>query len=192
MGTLTYSMITSLDGYIEDDKGNFDWAEPGPDLHRYFNDLESKTELMMYGRNMYRIMSYWEHIYNLEQQPDYIRDYARIWKSKQKIVFSTSMDAVATSGTVLKKEFLAPEIIAIKEKTQGIISIGGAGIASSAIGMGLVDEIHAFVFPVLLGSGKKWISGVPLTKLRFLGMEALYGGVVMMRYRVLATHPLNT
>jgi dihydrofolate reductase len=99
------------------------------------------------------------------------------------------MDSVTTRNTVLKRDFTAPEILDIKKNTRGIITIGGAGLASCAIGMGLVDEVHAFVVPVVLGSGRKWISGVPPTKLRLLGAEEPGDGVVLMRYGVLATHP---
>lgn len=97
MGKLIYSMIVSLDGYIEDSKGNFDWDKPEKDVHGYINEMESRTEIPMYGRKLYEIMSVWESIENLEDEPDYIKDYSRLWKSKQKIVFSKSLGIVETS-----------------------------------------------------------------------------------------------
>ena len=184
MGKLVYSIIVSLDGYIEDSGGNFDWGEPNEDAHRFFNELESNTALTLYGRKMYETMSVWEHFGKQEGLPDYIMDFARIWKAGRKIVFSTTLESVGTSNTTLRHSFAASEIAALKEGTQGDIGIGGAGIASSALAMGLLDEVCLFVFPVLVGGGKKWITGDRLNTLRLVETRQFDGGVLMLRYRI--------
>ncbi len=185
MGKLVYSMIVSLDGYIEDSGGNFNWAEPGEDLHSYINELEANTEILLYGRNLYETMSVWEDFGNQEQLPDYIRDYSRIWKSKQKIVFSTSLDTCVTSSTILKKEFVASEIRKIKEDAKGDISIGGAALASSALAFNLIDEIILFIVPVIIGSGKKWIKDVNMGGLQLVETKSFENNVLMVRYLIL-------
>jgi len=184
MGRLLYSMIVSLDGYIEDSNGNFDWGEPGEDLHTYINDLESRTEILMYGRNLYEVMSVWERMENLEVQPDYIKDYSRIWKRKQKMVFSKSLESCTTDSTILKKDFIASEIKMIKKNTKGDISIGGAALASSALAMNLIDEIILFILPVIIGSGKKWIKDVNMNGLQLVETKSFENNELMVRYQI--------
>lgn len=187
MSKLVYSMIVSLDGYIEDSNGKFNWGEPEEDLHTYINDLESRTEILMYGRNLYDVMSVWEHMDFLEEQPAYIKNYASIWKTKQKIVFSKSLDSCTTSSTVLKKDFVASEIQKIKKNTRGDISIGGAALASSALALNLVDEMILFMVPVILGSGKKWIKDVSMNGLQLVETKSFKNDVLMVRYQI--PHP---
>lgn len=184
MGKLMYSMNVSLDGFIEDAEGRLDWGDPDEELHRYFNEMESNSELALYGRRLYETMSVWEHFGEREVLPGYVMDYARIWKAERKIVFSSTLDSVGTSNTTLRRAFVASEIRALKEDTSGDIGIGGAGIASSALSMGLLDEIRLFIVPALVGGGKKWISGDRLRGLRLVETRRFGGGVLMVRYEV--------
>jgi len=185
MGTLVYGMIVSLDGYIEDGNGSFDWAEPEEDVHRYINEMESRTEILVYGRKLYEIISVWENLGNSEDEPAYIKDYARIWKSKRKIVFSTSLTKVETSNTVLIHELTSSEIMRIKESTTGVVSIGGAEIASAALKLDLLDEICLFIAPVIIGSGRKWIDGLRADGLQLIETKRFESGILMVRYRIL-------
>ncbi len=182
MGTLVYSMLISLDGYFEDSNGNFDWAEPKRDLHEFFNMMEATTELLVYGRKMYEIMTFWENLKNQDEYPEYIRDYAKIWKSRQKIVFSRSLERVTTDKTLLKSDLSESELLSIKANTSGNISIGGGEIASAAIRMNLVDEIYAFIFPVLVGGGRKWIDVDSLKNLTLVETKPFENGVLMVHY----------
>jgi len=129
-------------------------------------------------------MTFWEGVKDQEEYPEYIKDYARIWKSKQKIVFSKTLDKIETSNTVLKKDSTETEILNIKKSTSGIISIGGAEIASTAINLNLVDEIYAFIFPILLGGGRKWISVNSLNNLHLVETKQFEDGVLMVHYVV--------
>lgn len=182
MGNLVYTMLISLDGYFEDSHGSFDWAEPKQDLHEYFNKMEASSELVLYGRKMYEVMTFWETVEDQEEYPQYIKDYAKIWKSKQKIVFSKTLDRVTTGKTVLKNDLSESELLSIKASTRGIISIGGAEIASIAIKMNLVDEIYAFIFPVLLGGGRMWIDVDALKSLNLVETRQFEDGVLMAHY----------
>jgi len=182
MGKLVYTMLISLDGYFQDSNGSFDWAEPKQDLHEYFNQMEASSELMVYGRKMYEVMTFWETVEDQEEYPTYIKEYARIWKSKQKIVFSRTLDKVSTDKTILKNDLLESELLSIKASTNGIISIGGAEIASTALKMNLVDEIYAFIFPVLIGGGRKWIDVDALKTLNLVETRQFEDGVLMVHY----------
>jgi dihydrofolate reductase len=182
MGKLVYTMLISLDGYFEDSNGGFDWAEPKQDLHEYFNKMEADTDILIYGRKMHEIMTFWENLKDEDDYPDYIHDYAKIWKTKQKIVFSRTLKSVETNKTILKHDCSESELLSIKASTSGIIGIGGAEIASVALKLNMVDEIYAFIFPVLIGSGKKWITADALKKLTLIETRTFEDGVVMVRY----------
>lgn len=182
MGKLVYTMLISLDGYFQDSNGSFDWAEPKQDLHEYFNKMESDSELILYGRKVYEVMTFWETVEDQEEYPDYIREYAKIWKSKQKIVFSRTLERVTTVKTELKNDLSKSELLGIKASTSGIISIGGAEIASTAIKLNLVDEIYAFIFPVLIGGGRKWIDINSVQNLNLVETKRFEDGVLMVHY----------
>lgn len=182
MGKLVYNMLISLDGYFQDSHGGFDWAEPKQDLHEYFNQMEADSELILYGRKMYEVMTFWETVEDQAEYPQYIKDYARIWKSKQKIVFSRTLERVTTAKTILKNNLSESELLSIKASTKGIISIGGAEIASIAINLNLVDEIYAFIFPVLIGGGRKWIDVDALKSLNLVETRQFEDGVLMVHY----------
>jgi dihydrofolate reductase len=184
MGKLIYTALMSLDGYISDDVGNFDWAEPQEDVHRYINTLGHKLSLVLYGRKMYEILSVWENIPDIENQLDYIKEYERVWKKQRKIVFSSKNDAVSTSNTELMRSFDRDDIERIKKAESGDIGIGGANLASQALDLGLVDEIMVFIYPILIGKGIKWLNTNKPVQLEEKEVKEFKNGIVMIHYFV--------
>ncbi|MDQ1381972.1 MAG: hypothetical protein QOJ71_2691, partial [Actinomycetota bacterium] len=143
MGNLIYSAITSLDGYIADKDGNFDWAEPDAEVHAFVNDRERSVGTYLYGRRMYETMVYWETAPTTPDQSPVERDYAEIWKAADKVVYSTTLDADAASSarTRIERSF-GPEAVAqMKAAEERGISVGGPHLAAHAIRAGLVDEL---------------------------------------------------
>ncbi len=185
MGTLIYAALTSLDGYVADSKGKFDWAEPQEDVHAFINKLELANGTLILGKNMYSILSFWESVPGIEDQPDYIKEYQSAWKSENKVVFSTSLQKVTTTNTVLKRELNKTEIEEIKRQERRSIGIGGANIASQVLSFGLIDEVYQFIFPILIGSGKRWLTNSEAIRLKTVESKDFLNGVVMLHYKVL-------
>ena len=134
---------------------------------------------------MYEILSAWENIPGIERQPKYIRDYQTAWKKARKIVFSSSLKEVKTSNTILKSTFDRAEIEGIKKQEANTIGIGGANIASQALSLGLIDEVYQFIFPVMIGAGKKWLECKETTYFDQVESLDFMNGVVMLHYKVL-------
>ncbi len=184
MGKLIYTALISLDGYISDDLGNFDWAEPQEDVHRYINNIEDRISLVLYGRKMYEILSVWENILDMGNQPDYIKEYAIAWKKQRKIVFSTKLQAVSISNTKLMKKFDRDEIERMKIDELGDMGIGGANLASQAFDLCLVDEIMIFIYPIVIGNGTKWLGSIRNVQLEMMEVREFNNGIVMIHYSV--------
>ncbi len=182
MGSLIYAALCSLDGYVEDSQGDFSWAQPREDLHRFINHLDSKIDMLLFGRKMWEIMTYWDS--DLTDVPDYIQDYSHIWKKTPKIVFSRTMKAVTFPRTELRQSFDPEEVRSLKNRTQGNLGIGGAELASVAMAHGLVDELYLFYFPVLVGAGKVFIFEKIKHSLFLKETEVFEGGVVLLHYQV--------
>ncbi|MBA3736983.1 MAG: dihydrofolate reductase family protein [Actinobacteria bacterium] len=180
MAQLIYSAIMSLDGYIADENGNFDWAEPDEEVHAFVNDLERPIGTYLYGRRMYDVMVAWETI--TDEQP-FMRDYAELWRAADKIVYSRSLEAVSSERTQLERSF-NPDVI---RQMKGIggrdISVGGPGLATQAIRAGLVDEIHLFLSPIVVGGGTRALPDGVRVKLELLAERRFGNGVVYLRYR---------
>jgi dihydrofolate reductase len=152
MARLIYSMIASLDGYIADEEGNFDWAEPDEEVHTFVNDLQRRIGTYLYGRRMYEVLVAWETL-TLADQPSYIRDFAEIWRAADKIVYSKSLETVSSARTRIEREF-DPEVVRrMKASADRDLTIGGPDLAAHAIKAGLVDEWHLFLAPVVVGGG---------------------------------------
>jgi len=184
MGNLIYAALTSLDGFISDNKGKFDWAEPKEDVHSFVNELELENGTLILGRKMYSILSVWEDIPNIISQPKYIKDYQSAWKKAKKIVFSSSLTEVTTTNTILKRTLDKNEIENIKKNESRNIGIGGATIASQVLSYGLIDEVYQFIFPIMIGSGEKWLTNAePINYIRIESRE-FENGVVMLHYKV--------
>jgi dihydrofolate reductase len=177
---LIYSAIVSLDGYTTDDQGKFDWAEPDEEVLAFINDLERPIGTYLYGRRMYEVMQYWENA-DLAGQSAAVRDYARIWRSADKIVYSTSLPEPSTARTRIERRF-DPE--AVRTLTQdGDVSIGGPTLAAHAIRAGLVDEYQRFVTPVVVGGGTPALPSGTRAALDLVGEVRFASGVVYLRHR---------
>lgn len=184
MAKLIYSAITSLDGYIEDEHGNFDWAFPGEEVHTFINDLERPIGTYLYGRRMYDVMAFWETADALPDQPAFTTDFARIWQAADKIVFSKTLTAVASARTQIVREFDPDTIRQVKLSADQDISVGGPNLAAQAIRAGLVDEIHLFVTPILVGGGKPALPRQVRASLDLLEEHRFGNGMVHLRYRI--------
>lgn len=182
MAKLIYSAIGSLDGYVEDAEGKFDWAKPDEEVHEFVNDLERRVGTYLYGRGMYETMVYWESAPTRDTGPRLPAEYARIWKQAEKIVYSTTLDVVRSARTRLEREFDPEAIRQLKLGADRDITVGGSGLAAQAIRAGLVDEYHYFVNPVVVGGGKRWLPGDVRLNLDFVQGRRFASGVIYLRY----------
>ena len=183
MAKLIYSAIMSLDGYIADEDGNFDWAAPDEEVHAFVNDLERPIGTYLYGRRMYDVMRYWETAPTDASQQPAVRDYARIWQTADKIVYSKALATASTTRTRIEKDFDPQAVRRMKATTSGDLSIGGAHLAAQAIRAGLVDEIHLFVGPIVVGGGTRALPDHARVKLQLLDEQRFRNGVVHLHYQ---------
>ena len=184
MGRLIYSILMSLDGYIEDPSGSFDWAEPDAEVHRVVNDLARPVGTHLYGRRMYEVMQAWETLDREPGQPDYIVDFARIWQAADKIVFSSSLEAPSTSRTALERRFDPDAVRERKRTSEADLMIGGPGLAAEAFDAGLVDVVHLFVAPVTVGGGKPAMPRDVRIDLELESERRFGNGMAQLAYRV--------
>ena len=184
MANLIYSAITSLDGFTADDSGNFDWAAPDEEVHAFVNDIERPVGTYLYGRRMYETMVYWDTAPTGDDEPDAAHDYARIWQSADKIVYSSTMDAVSSARTRLEREFDPDAVRLLKTAAARDLSIGGPGLAAPALAAGLVDECHLYLNPVVVGGGTRALPAGLHQELELLDERRFGNGVVYLRYRV--------
>ena len=181
---LIYSAITSLDGYVADADGNFDWAAPDEEVHSFVNDLERPTRTYLLGRRMYEVMSYWESIDPNGDESPVARDFARLWQAADKIVFSRTLEVPTSERTRIERAFKGEMVRRLKATSHSDISIGGPELAGHAIRAGLVDECHLFLHPVLRGGGKHSLPDDVQLRLELLDERRFSSGVVYLRYRV--------
>jgi dihydrofolate reductase len=177
---LIYSAIASLDGYVADVDGNFDWAAPDEEVHAFVNDLERPIGTYLYGRRMYETMVGWETM-TLDDQSPAMRDYAAIWRAAHKIVYSTTLTDVSSSRTRLERTF-DPEVVR-RLKSEGDVSVGGPHLAAQALAAGLVDELNLFLAPVVVGGGNPALPDGVRMELELLDERRFAGGFVHLRYR---------
>ncbi|HYZ28308.1 MAG TPA: dihydrofolate reductase family protein [Thermoleophilaceae bacterium] len=185
MGKLVYSAIASLDGYIEDAQGKFDWAAPDEELHRFVNDLERSVGTYLYGRRMYETMVYWETM-DPAEHPPHVADYAQIWRAADKVVYSATLQSAASARTRIEREFDADAVRRLKESDSRELSVGGAELAGHAMRAGLVDELHLFLHPIVVGGGKRALPDDVTVKLELAGERRFASGVVHVHYRTAA------
>jgi dihydrofolate reductase len=181
---LIYSAITSLDGYVADAEGNFDWAEPDLEVHAFVNDRERPLGTYLYGRRMYEVMQAWETLGADPDATDVTRDFANLWLAADKVVYSTTLDATPTSRTRLERSFDADAVRAMKERADADLGIGGPGIAVHALRAGLVDEINLYLNPIVVGAGTSALPTGFATRLRLVDEHRFGNGVVYVQYRV--------
>ncbi len=179
---LIYSTITSLDGYVADKDGNFDWAAPDEEVHAFVNDLERKVGAYLYGRRMYEVMRYWETAHSLTDRPTVEQDYAQIWRAADKIAYSRTLEAVSSARTRIERSFDPEAVRQMKTRAERDISVGGPDLAAQAFRAGLVDECHLFVTPVVVGGGKQSLPRNVRLDLELLDERRFEGGVVHLHY----------
>ena len=184
---LIYSAIASLDGYVADANGNFDWAAPDDELHAFVNDLERPIGTYLYGRRMYDVMAAWEDPQAFAGGPPVARDFAEIWQAADKIVYSKTLGTVSTAKTRLERDFDPEAVRAMKADAGRDISVGGPGLAAQAISAGLVDEIHLFVTPVVVGGGTHSLPHNVRLQLELLDARRFGNGAVHLHYRTADT-----
>jgi dihydrofolate reductase len=177
---LIYSAICSLDGFVEDADGRFDWAMPSAEVHAFVNDEERAVGTYLYGRALYETMRVWE---TLDEPEPEMRDYAQIWRAADKVVYSRTLPEVTTPRTRLERTF-DPEAVR-RLKASSDVSIGGATLAAEALRAGLVDELRLLLSPIVIGRGKPVLPDDLRIPLELLGERRFENGVVHVRYRVL-------
>jgi dihydrofolate reductase len=183
MRKVIYSTMVSLDGFVEGPNHNLDWHIVDEELHSFINDQQSAIDTYLFGRRMYEVMVYWDTADKDPSNPEYMLEYARIWKGIHKIVFSKTLKQVQDNAT-LSRGSIAEEVVKLKAQTGRDISVGGATIASSLGQLGLIDEYRLFINPVILGSGSP-IFPAPGKKidLRLVDTYTFHSGVVLLRYQ---------
>jgi dihydrofolate reductase len=183
VGELIYTALQSLDGYIADEQGGFEWAAPNEEVHAFVNELTRPIGTHLYGRRMYEVLSAWERPEELPGMTEAMRDFADIWKAADKVVYSRTLDAVSTDRTRLEREFDPEAVRALKESSERDLAIGGPGLAASAFRAGLVDELQLFIAPAIVGGGTSSLpSGVRLD-LELVEERRFDGGMAYLRYR---------
>jgi dihydrofolate reductase len=184
MARLIYSAIASLDGYVEDERGGFDWAAPDDELMAVVNDLERPIGTYLYGRRMYETMVYWETADTGPDSSPGNRDFAELWRAAHKVVYSRSLQSVSSARTRIEREFDLEAVRRLKAESSSDLTVGGAELAARALAAGLVDECHLFLHPILVGGGKSALPTGAQARLELMGERRLSGGVVHLHYRL--------
>jgi dihydrofolate reductase len=182
MAKLIYTTITSLDGYVADEDGKFDWAMPDEEVHAFVNDLERPIGTHLYGRRLYEVMAGWETMHTLPDQSPLALDFAAIWQAAEKIVYSRTLETVSSARTRIEREFDSEAIRRMKAEADSDITIGGATLAGEAIRAGLVDELHVIASPIVVGGGTPSLPDGVRWELELLDERRFANGVVHLRY----------
>jgi dihydrofolate reductase len=183
MAKLIYSALTSLDGYVADEDGNFDWAEPDDEVHTFINDLARPVGIHLYGRRMYEVMCAWETMDTGADQRPVMRDFAQIWQAADKIVYSTTLEKVSTARTRIERVFDPDAVRQLKAMADRDLIVGGPGLAGQAFRAGLVDECHLYLAPIAVGGGNQFLPDNVRLKLDLLDERRFGNGMVFLRYR---------
>ena len=183
MANLIYSTIASLDGYVADENGNFDWAAPDEEVHSFVNDLERPVGTYLYGRRMYEVMVFWETAHTLSDQSPVEQDFAQIWQAADKIVYSRTLETVSSARTRIERDFDPEAVRQLKAAAKRDITVGGPDLAAQAIKAGLVDEYQLFLTPNLVGGGKQSLPDNVRLELELLDERRFGSGVVYLHYR---------
>jgi dihydrofolate reductase len=182
MAKLIYAAIASLDGYIEDEQGKFGWAEPDEEVHAFANELQRPVGTYLYGRRMYETMAAWETL-GFAGQPSVLREFGELWRGADKIVYSTTLQSVSTARTRIERRFDPDIVREVKAAAAKDLAVGGAALAAAAFAAGLVDELHLFLVPVLVGGGKQALPKGVRLQLQHEDERSFSSGVVYLRYR---------
>ena len=184
MAKLIYVSNVSLDGYIEDEHGSFDWTASDDELFAFITDLVRPVGTYLYGRRMYDTMAPWETDPALAAQSELMADFANVWQAADKVLYSTTLDAVSTAKTRLERNFDPASVRDMKASATSDLTVGGPHLAAHALKAGLVDECHLFIRPVLVGGGKPALPSDTRADLKLLDDRRLSNGVAYLRYRI--------
>ena len=184
MGRLVYSVIMSLDGYVDDAEGGFAWAMPGEEVHAYLNDLMRPIGTHLYGRRLYAVMAAWQTLGTSPEESAVTRDFGELWRGADKVVYSTTLDEVSTPRTRLKRSFDPDAVRALVAASDRDVLVGGPGLAEHALRAGLVDEIGVAVAPVVVGGGTAYLPDRLRLDLRLLEERRFANGFAALRYAV--------
>jgi dihydrofolate reductase len=182
MAKLIYSALTSLDGYVKDEDGRFEWAEPDEEVHTFVNELERSVGTHLLGRRMYEVMVAWETMV-LDGEPPAIREFEELWRSADKIVYSRTLETVSSARTRIERDFDPQTVRRLKAAAGRDLSVGGPELAGHAFRAGLVDEVHLFLTPIVVGGGKPALPAGERVELELLDERRFGNGVVHLRYR---------
>ena len=182
MGNLIYSVTTSLDGYVADEKGNFDWTEPSEETLLFVDNVLRNVRTFLFGRKLYETMSVWDAMTN-DRSNKGVEQFANIWKIANKIVYSTSLTQVNTVNTIIKSKFDVEKIKAMVAKSDYDFNIGGPNLAATAIKAGIVDEIHQYIAPIIVGGGNFWLPKNYEAKLEAIDVRRFKNGCVHLQYK---------
>ena len=183
MAKLIYPAIASVDGYVADEAGKFDWAEPDEEVHTFLNDLERPIGTHLYGRRLYEVLVAWEAM-DGPDQPPHILDFAKIWQAADKIVYSRTLETVSSAKTRIEREFDSEAVRELKATAERDLLVGGPELAAEAIRAGLVDEYQLFLAPVVVGGGKRALPDGVRVDLELLDERRFASGFVYLRYGV--------
>ena len=188
MGKLIYLITTSLDGYVADDNGNFDWAMPSEEVHTFVNDTVRNVGTSLLGRKMYDVMKVWETIPtigvagHMDGPSEAMNDYAKIWRASRKIIFSSTLSDVKIANATLERSFDPANIRKLVAASDKDIDIGGPHLAVEAIKAGIIDEYHQIVAPVIVGSGNPWLPKDVKFNLKLADLRKFENGFVHLQY----------
>jgi dihydrofolate reductase len=183
MASLTYSTTASLDGYIADEVGKFDWAEPDEEVHTFINDLGRPVGTYLLGRRMYEVLAYWDDPPALDEQPSFVQEFAQIWRAADKVVYSRTLETARTARTRIERDFDAEAIRQLKAQSDHDVTVGGPDLAAQAIRAGLVDDYQLFVVPVVVGGGKQALPRDCRIELELVDERRFRNGTVFLHYR---------
>ncbi|NMR28742.1 dihydrofolate reductase family protein [Crystallibacter degradans] len=184
MTNLIYSAIASLDGYIADEQGRFDWSMPDEEVHAFINDLQRQIGTYLFGRRMYEVMTAWEGLSNDAGLPAVEHDFATMWDTTDKVVYSRTLETASSARTRIERNFAPDEVRRMKDETDRDLAVGGSELAAEALRAGLVDECHLFLSPIALGCGKRFLADGIRIELELLDERRFGNGVVYLRYGV--------
>jgi dihydrofolate reductase len=180
---LIYSAITSLDGYIADEDGNFDWGVPDEEVHTFINDIGRPVGTYLYGRRMYEVMAAWEDGESFADEAPAMQDFAQIWQAAEKIVYSRTLETVSTAKTRIERDFDPDAVRRLKAAASRDLTVAGPGLAAHAFKAGLVDECHLFLAPIVVGGGTQSLPDHVRLPLELLDERRFGNGFVYLRYR---------
>jgi dihydrofolate reductase len=186
MAKLIYSVISSLDGYVADENGNFDWAAPDEEVHTFVNDLQRPVGTYLYGRRMYEVMVAWETAHTFADQRPVMLDFAELWQAADKVVYSRTLEEASSARTQIERDFDPDAVRQMKAAADRDITVGGPDLAAHAFRAGLIDECQLLLTPIIVGGGKRALPDKARVKLELLDERRFGNGVVYLRYRTIS------